>query len=344
LQPIIDGDCAALPAVAPGPGEAVEIVPGVYWFSTWLPYRLRAINQWLLQDGDGWTMIDCGVALPEVRRQIEAVWASVLKGKPITRLVITHHHIDHLANCRWICDEWGIVPSATQAEYKRAQTILSDAWDREWDQRMDFWQKHGLTETQARNINDAWDADRELFAPLPQEWNCLRDGDSIQIGVNSWQVLTCRGHAPEQALLYSAACRVLISGDQVLPKITPNVSVFDDEPDAEPLTLFLRSNRRIARTCADGVVLPSHNLPFRGLQARIRELEQHHQHRLALIEGELKHKPHTAAALLPVLFDQLTGHELGFAVGEIVAHLHHVVVQGRAEAMERDGKILFAAK
>lgn len=331
-------------ATAPAPGESIEVAPGVHWFATTLPFRLRAINQWLLRDAEGWTMIDCGYGSAEVMQQVEAVWARVLDGRRVTRLVVTHHHVDHVANCRWICDRWGIVPTMTRREHDRAEIVTGKGWAGERHQRIAFWQRHGLSEAAAMNISDAWDNNCNFTRPIPETWECIKDGDALQINGFAWHVLVGKGHAPEQALLYSPERKLLISGDQVLTRITPNVSVFDDAPDAEPLTLFLGSNRRIAQACPDVMVLPSHNLPFRGLQSRVKALEHHHALRLAIIEREINGKPQTAAALVPSLFGKLTGHELGFAMGEIIAHLHYLVVQGRAEAREHNGRAVFVAR
>jgi glyoxylase-like metal-dependent hydrolase (beta-lactamase superfamily II) len=178
---------------------------------------------------------------------------------------------------------------------------------------------------------------------LPDQWIPIEDGASLPIGGVVWQVMVAQGHAPAQALLHSPERNLLIAGDQVLPKITPNVSVFGDRPNSEPLGLFLASNRRLAQSCGDVLVLPSHNRPFFGLHARIREIEAHHHERLAKIEAWLDGGPLTAAALLPELFgDGLNGHEIGFAIGEVIAHLHHLVAEGRATTIERNGTILFA--
>ena len=149
------------------------------------------------------------------------------------------------------------------------------------------------------------------------------------------------GHSPEQAILHSPERNLLIAGDQVLPKITPNVSVFGDRPYTEPLALFLASNRRIAQACGDVIVLPSHNIPFKGLHYRIREIEKHHEARLARIAGELKKAPKSAAAFLPILFEELNGHEIGFAMGEVIAHLRHLVAGGKATTIQQNGTVLF---
>jgi glyoxylase-like metal-dependent hydrolase (beta-lactamase superfamily II) len=323
----------------------VEIAPGVHWLVTSLPFRLRAINLWLLRDGDAWTMIDCGYPLPEVREQIEAAWSRTLDGLPITRLFVTHHHPDHVGNCRWVCERWGIIPTITRGERERALKLMGSQWEEESAHRIGFWRRHGLSEAAAANINEHWGRYRHHFRPLPEEWSPIEDGASLPIGDADWQVIVAQGHAQAQALLHSPERNLLISGDQVLPKITPNVSVFGDHPDSQPLGQFLASNRRLAQSCGDVMVLPSHNRPFMGLHARIREIEAHHQERLAKIEALLQGSPVTAATLLPELFgDGLNGHEIGFAIGEVIAHLHHLVAEGRAATSERNGIILFARR
>ena len=138
----------------PGPGQTIEIATGVYWLSTFLPFRLRAVNLWLLRDHDGWTMVDCGFTLPEVRRQIEAAWGSVLGGMPIRRLVVTHHHPDHVGNCRWICERWGIVPTMTLRERDQSEVLLGKRWDDSSRERIEFWRRHGLTEDEAVAIGN----------------------------------------------------------------------------------------------------------------------------------------------------------------------------------------------
>jgi glyoxylase-like metal-dependent hydrolase (beta-lactamase superfamily II) len=329
-------------AIPPEPGKTVEIAPGVHWLLTSLPFRLRSINLWLLRDPDGWTMIDCGFPLPEVREQIEAAWSSTLDGLPVRRLILTHHHPDHVGNCRWICERWGIIPCMTPGERERALMLMGAEWAEESAHRIRFWRRHGLPEASAANINEHWSRHRHHFRQLPEQWSPIEDQARVHIDGADWQVIVAEGHAPAQALLHSSERHLLISGDQVLPKITPNVSVFGDQPNAEPLSRFLASNQRLARTCGDVMVLPSHNRPFIGLHARIREIEAHHAERLAKIESMLGASSLTAAALLPELFgDGLNGHEIGFAIGEAIAHLHHLVAEGRAAAIEKSGTILF---
>ncbi len=330
----------------PAPGKAIEVAQGVYWFSTVLPFRLRAVNLWLLRDGDCWTMVDCGFPLPEVKAQLEAVWESVLQGLPITRLLITHHHPDHVGNCRWTCQRWGILPTLTARERKESEELMGPRWPGRSRERIEFFRRHGLDEETAADVDQSLCRHRALFVPFPERANLLHDGDLLRIGEIDWRVLVAGGHSSAQALLYSCERKLLISGDQVLPQITPNVSVYFGDPEREPLSHFLQSNRRIAKSCAQPLVLPSHKLPFLGLQARVAEIERHHAERLRLVERELKPGPRTAASLIPALFGdpkRLTGHEMNFALGESVAHLHYLAAQGRAASAVKDGVIVFRA-
>jgi glyoxylase-like metal-dependent hydrolase (beta-lactamase superfamily II) len=336
----LEGLSFPMPA-PPAPGKTIEVSPGVHWLSTYLPFRPRAINLWLLRDLDGWTMVDCGFPLPVVREQIVAAWAATLGKMPLTRLIVTHHHADHVANCRWICDRWGINPTMTGGEHALASRLMVQRTRQGATDRTAFWQRHGLSEAAAREFSHHWNRHHDLYSPLPDAWDRIKDGDIISSGDSQWRVIVAQGHAPEQALLYSAKRNLLISGDQILAKITPNISVVDDT-SSNPVALFLQSNRRIAEICADGLVLPSHHAPFFGLHARIKALDRLRQERLAKIEAELKRTPQMAVALVPSLFGDLYNNEIGFAMGEVIAQLHHLVAQGRAERITRNGKVYFA--
>jgi len=327
---------------SPRIGQTREVAPGIYWLRSALPFRLNAVNLWLLEDGDGWTMVDCGYPLPDVREQIEAAWSHLLGGRPIRRLIVTHHHPDHVGNCRWICDRWGITPWLSAAEYEKAQELASGGLDR-IRRRAVFWRRHGLSAALGEQVVQMWGQGLQRFQPL-EEYRLVSEGERIRVGQYEWQVMVGRGHAPEQVLLYSPLAKLLISGDQVLNSITPNVSVSYEAPEADPLGLFLESNRHIAETCGEVAVLPSHKHPFRGLPCRVREIEKHHQARLEKVLRELRKGPATAASMLPALFGDpgtLTVHEIGFAIGEAIAHLNHLVAVGRAVREKMADEILF---
>lgn len=335
--------CLSFPFPSPpAPGKTIEVSPGVHWLSTYLPFRPYATSLWLLRDVDGWTMVDCGFPLKVVREQIEAAWRETLSKMPVTRLIVTHHHPDHVGNCKWICHRWGITPTMTTGEHAAARLVMGECWAEMSCERKAFWLRHGLAETAAMEFNGHWNRHRDHYQPLPERWEAVQDGDNIRIRDSDWQVIVAKGHAPEQILLHSTQHNLLISGDQILPKTTPNVSIIDDRSASDPLALFLESNRRIAQICADVLVLPSHNMPFFGLHSRIKVLDRLRQERLAKLEHELQRGPQTAGDLVPILFGDLYNDEIVFALGEVIAQLHYLVEQGRAKRVAGNGKITFA--
>jgi glyoxylase-like metal-dependent hydrolase (beta-lactamase superfamily II) len=124
--------------------------------------------------------------------------------------------------------------------------------------------------------------------------------------------------------------RLLISGDQVLPKITSNVSVFPTEPDADPLKDWLESLASIRAAVPDDVlVLPAHNEPFYGLHAWIDQLIQGHERSLGRLLDALR-EPRTAVDVFSLLFRRpISGETLQMATGESLAHLNCLIQRGQ---------------
>jgi len=169
---------------------------------------------------------------------------------------------------------------------------------------------------------------------IPKQYRRMMDGDRIAIGGHEWQVVTVFGHAPEHAALYCASRNILISGDQVLPRITTNVGVWGNQPEGNPLALFLDSIGRFLPLPADALVLPSHDRVFRGLHGRVAELREHHAERLEKLLGACA-QPVTAHDIIPVLFKrQLDDFQLMFAMGEAIAHLHYLQHDGKVQRTE----------
>jgi glyoxylase-like metal-dependent hydrolase (beta-lactamase superfamily II) len=172
---------------------------------------------------------------------------------------------------------------------------------------------------------------------VPRRYNRMMHGDRLTLGGDEWEVITVFGHAPEHAALWCAGRNVLISGDQVLPRITTNVAVWGSQPESNPLKLFLDSMSRFAHVAAEALVLPSHDRVFRGVHARIAQLHGHHEERLErLLEG--CREPISAYDALPLLFRRkLDDHQLMFAMGEAIAHLHYLEQAGRVRRVEEAG-------
>jgi len=316
----------------PEAGSAIEVADGVLWMSSPLPFvGLKQVNLWFIRDGDGWAMVDCGYGNAVARDNLVATWATALGGRPVKRLIITHFHPDHAGNSRFIAERWRLLPEMTQGEWFAANLALGDRYTDTVARRVAFFRAHGLDEARVDVFVNGvvpYSAGVELAA----EYRRIRDGDTLAIGGDRWTVVTGEGHSPEHAALYCAPRQILISGDQILPTITTNISAFPTEPEGDPLELFLRSCRRF-RALIDPatLVLPSHRRPFRNVRHRLDELARHHDERLNLVVESAAAET-TAADLIDVLFPRaLDGHQMGFAMGEAIAHLDHLVALGRLE-------------
>jgi len=315
----------------PRPGEKLCIAPGVYWLRFPLPFALDHINLWLLEEVDGWVLVDTGIGLDETR----ALWRELfdeLEGKPLRRILVTHFHPDHFGLAGWLQAETGAMVSISAAEYDKAQRVheLSDADS--GCEMAELFRRHGLDEQRASITQCRGNRYRKIVPTLPERVETLADGQRLEIGGKSWEVIVGRGHAPEHATLYCAELGLWISGDQVLPRISSNVSVYPGEEDGDPLTDYLASLVRFAKLPADTRVLPSHGGVFEGLHSRLEQLREHHRERLAELLSVCD-VPRSAAELLPTLFRrELDAHQLGFAMGEAIAHLIYLQRRGQLRA------------
>jgi glyoxylase-like metal-dependent hydrolase (beta-lactamase superfamily II) len=319
----------------PAPGTAVEVADGIFWISTPVPFvGLKQVNIWLLRDGDGWTMIDCGYGKPDVRDIVTAAWDRVLGGRPLTRLVVTHFHPDHAGNSGWICEKWGLRPRVSQAEWLTANLAILNRSTDNLQSRAMFYLRHGLDDARAKRFIEGHVPYRDGVT-LPADHKRLRGGDVLTIGADRWRVVIGEGHSPEHVSLHCPERRILIAGDQLLPNITTNVSTWQIEPEFDAVGAFIATCRMFRGLLdPDTLVLPSHRRPFRNVRHLLHELAEHHAMRLNLIL-ESAGDEISAGALIDVLFTPgLDGHQIGFAMGESIAHLNHLVTLGHMQLVE----------
>ncbi|HYC02853.1 MAG TPA: MBL fold metallo-hydrolase [Azospirillaceae bacterium] len=310
---------------APPPeGTATEVAPGLLWARMPLPFALDHVNVWLLADGDGWAVVDCGVH----GTRTHAAWEKLLEGKRLTRVVATHFHPDHLGVADWLCRRDGARLVMTEREWTLARFLCQPAPPGMVEEWAGFHRAAGLSEQVRQALSDRGNQFVRGVPAVPERYHRIAEGDAIPIGNTDWRIITGSGHSPEMACLFDVERRILISGDQVLPSISPNVAAWPDAPEADPLADFLESLRRLRALPEDTLVLPSHGLPFRGLHERIDQLTAHHAERLERTL-EVCRTPVSVADLAKVLFErELDLHQLAFALGEALAHLNRLVHQG----------------
>jgi glyoxylase-like metal-dependent hydrolase (beta-lactamase superfamily II) len=328
----------------PAPGESMEIAEGVRWIRMALPFQLDHINLWLLRDEidgrEGWTVVDCCISGDETKAQWERVFETQLQGMPILRVIVTHMHPDHVGLAYWLCERWNAPLWISATDYNAARMASQATTGFGGPAAAEFFASHGLADPESmEKIKARASYYPSLVPQVPRSFRRLRDGEPVQIGGREWRCISGYGHAPEHISLYCGELGTLISGDMVLPRISTNVSVYDIEPESNPLQLFLDSIDKFRPLPPDTLVLPSHGKPFRGLPERIRQLHEHHDERLREVIAACEAAPRSAAEVLPVLFKRkLDLHQTTFAMGESIAHLHALWYEGRlARRRDADG-------
>ncbi|MGH7004378.1 MAG: MBL fold metallo-hydrolase [Alphaproteobacteria bacterium] len=332
----------------PGPGETLEVAPGVHWIRMPLPYKLDHINLWLLEDGEGWVLVDTGISSNKTkglwRNVFEAKGIGRADGRPATRLICTHFHPDHMGLAGWLTEELDIPLWTTRAEWLFGRALWLDAAGEGQRDIAKHYARHGLDEARVADVASRGNTYRMVVGEPPRAFRRIHHGDKLAIGGREWEVIVGLGHAPEQACLHCPELGVLIAGDQILPKITPNIGVWATEPLADPLADYLSSLGRFRALPPRTLVLPSHGFPFTGLETRLDQLIAHHEDRLEALAAALDESGKTTVELLPVLFPrELDNFQIGFALGETLAHLACLEGRGRARRREAGNHVHFLA-
>ncbi|MEM7663052.1 MAG: MBL fold metallo-hydrolase [Pseudomonadota bacterium] len=321
----------------PASGETMEIAPGVYWACMDVPFALKWVNVFLIDEGDGWTVVDTGMPLDETKGAWRKILADKVRGAPLKRVIATHMHPDHIGLAGWLHRKTGAELWISRLEYVTCRMLCADTGREAPDAAIQFFERAGW---QSHHI----DAYRERFggfgrgvSRLPDSFTRLTGGDEITLGTNVWAVIHGNGHSPEHSCLYSPDLNVLIAGDQLLPRISSNVSVHPTEPDADPLSDWLYSCAHLkASVPADVLVLPGHNEPFTGAHDRLQALIDGHEKALSRLKKRLKEEPRRAVDVFPALFARKIGDDMiGLATGEALAHLNCLI--GRGEAVREVG-------
>ena len=344
----------------PEEGGTIVVASGVRWIRMALPFALNHINLWLLRDEmqdpadpshivQGWCVVDCCISRAESKAQWETIFSTQLEGLPVLRVICTHMHPDHVGLAHWLCDRWTTSShicrlwiSAT--DYNAARIGSQSTTGFGGDDAALFFAAHGLTDPDSvAKIKARTNYYSDMVPDIPKSYVRLMDGKTVAIGSgvdrHEWRCISGYGHAPEHMALYCEALNVLISGDMILPRISTNVSVYDMEPEANALRLFLDSIDKYNKLPENALTLPSHGKPFFGLHTRITQLHDHHRDRLAEVMQACTANTCSAADILPIMFKrELDLHQTTFAIGEALAHLHLLWFEGKLRRyLDRDG-------
>ena len=323
---------------APAEGEAIEVAKGVLWARLPLPMALDHVNVFAFEDPEGWTIVDTGFDTGKTRRIWEKLLAGPLGGKPVVRVIVTHHHPDHVGLAGWFQRDHGAELVTTRTAWLFARMLLLDEQMEPVDETLAYWRAAGMDrEVYEKRLTERPFNYADIVADMPLGFKRIKEGSRIRFGGRDWDVRIGNGHAPEHATLWSADGELVIGGDQLLATISPNLGVYATEPDADPVGDWLEANERLRQYATPNqLVLPGHKLPFTGLPTRMRQLIDNHHSALRRLE-EFLSDPHTAGECFPPLFKrEIKGGEYGLALVEAVGHLNHLLHEGRATRTKRE--------
>jgi glyoxylase-like metal-dependent hydrolase (beta-lactamase superfamily II) len=323
--------------------QALQVAPGVHWIRMPLPYSLNHINLWAIDDGAGWALVDTGMRTDDTAAAWQELFANALGQRPLTRVFVTHLHPDHVGMAGWLTRKFGVRLWMTRLEYLSCRAMAADTGREAPEDGVRFFRRAGWSEAAIETYRARFGNYGKNIHALPDSYRRLRDGEELRIGAHTWRVVVGNGHSPEHACLHCPELKLLISGDQVLPRISSNVSVYPTEPDADPMSDWLASLDKLQREVPDDVlVLPSHNECFRGLHARIETLRRGQGLALDRLRRMLA-QPQRAIDVFWALFARPIAETdvalLGMATGESLACLNHLVARGEVACVVNDAGV-----
>ncbi len=328
----------------PPEGEAIEVAEGILWIRLPLPMTLDHVNVFALDDGDSWTVVDTGF----YSKRGVAIWEKLLtgplKGKPVSRMIVTHHHPDHIGMAGWF-QERGADLVTTRTAWLMARMLVLDEQSEPTPEAVEFYIRSGMKadvlkkRRRERPFNFA-----DCVYPMPQGFTRIREGDTLKAGGREWTVHIGHGHAPEHATFWSGD--LVLGGDQLLPSISPNLGVYPNEPMADPVTDWIDACESFRPHATDTqLVLPGHKLPFAGLPFRLQQMIENHHHALDRLLDHLDTPKTAGECFLPLFKREIDGGAYGLALVESVAHLNHLYLAGQvARDLCEDGAYRYTRK
>lgn len=313
----------------PLPGQICSISNDVLWCRMPLPLALDHINVYLVRDNGGWVIIDCGMAT----KATKAAWTTIIEqlDGPITRVIVTHMHPDHIGCAGYLTELFQVDLYMSQTEYYAARALIAGVQGADNWQDRQYYRQAGFNAEQVKLFTQGNSGLNKVVSPMPLSFHRLLPDTHLIIGEYRWKLLLGLGHSPEHISLYCEALKICIGGDQVLPKITPNIGAYSTQPHSNPLHYYFETLHTFAALPSSVLLLPSHKTPIYDIPSRVEEIRAHHYVHLNNLLQACE-QPQTVVDLLPVLFHRELGqHELFFAVAECIAHLNYLIDKGQLE-------------
>jgi glyoxylase-like metal-dependent hydrolase (beta-lactamase superfamily II) len=326
----------------PAYGELTDVLPGLFWVRLPVPTPPNHVNCWLLDNGPGWTLVDCGMNTDDIFEIWDKLRRGLLRSRPLQNLTLTHAHLDHFGFAGYLVKESKCAVRLPLAEWLNGWKMWHEREEGPDEQFTSFMKRNGASDNDAASIIGSLRRSNYLGLRPPREFIRIRDGDVVAMGQREWRVITAGGHSPEHASFYCESDKILIAGDQILSHMTPSVIVPAAQPDANPMKEYLDSLMRLETLPPDTLVLPSHGLPFRALHTRLAQMREHHLVRLDDVACVVTGKT-TAFAVAQEVFPRVLYANPRQAFGEALAHLNMLASTGKlTRDVDSAGAIAFA--
>ena len=314
----------------PKEGTFLQVAPNIYWIRLPLPLKLDHVNVYALDDGDSWTIVDTGFDTKKTRKIWIKLLEGPLKGKPVKRVLITHYHPDHIGLAGWFQEKFDVELLTTRTSWFTARMLVLDEQEKHTDASLTFYERAGTPSTIYENRKKQRPFNFcDVVSPMPQGFKRVQEDEIITIGRINWRIRLGNGHAPDHITLWTDD--VVIGGDQLLPSISPNLGVYPNEPEANPVHEWLESCKKLKKFAKNNqLVLPGHKLPFLGLPLRIDQLIENHNGALKRLNSFLTQPRTVNDCFLTIFKREINEDEYGLALGEALAHLNYLYLSGKA--------------
>jgi glyoxylase-like metal-dependent hydrolase (beta-lactamase superfamily II) len=315
-----------------------DVAPDIFGVRLPMPPPLEWVNSYFMRHGDGWFMVDTGYNKPDSREILEAVIENHLQGLPIVGLIVTHYHPDHVGQAGWVCEKFNCPLYMSPKEWLLARLLSTDKSDSYQEVVNNYYRQAGTPDDLRAVFAERGNSFLRTTDEVPAQYKRLEQDDTIVIGDRTWRVVIGHGHAPEMVLLYDETGKLLISGDQIVARITPNISIWPFDQDDNSLDDFLKTSAELPKIIPNDVtILPGHGRPFTDFHARIATYIPFHENRLNKLRGGLTGEVQTLHELLKVLFSrELSARDYVFAIGETHSHVNYLVEKGEMERIPGD--------